>query len=219
MTNHKSIKFMKKFFIALFTIALLPLAANAAKYEEGKHYQVIPGQGTNKPEVREYFSYYCPACRGFEAYLGDIEKSLPSGTKLKKTHVDFMGAASPDIQFMLSKGLVIAEKTGIAKRFNAEAFSYLQTQRKVVTSEEDVKKIFIAAGGDGATFDKGMKSFSLVSQAKRNKKVQDKLSNGRYVKSVPSFVINGKYVVNAKELDTKNFVEDYKNIIAYLLTL
>jgi thiol:disulfide interchange protein DsbA len=210
---------MKKLFIAFFAIALLPVLATAAKYEEGKHYQVIPGQATNKPEVREYFSYYCPACRGFEAYLGDIEKSLPSGTKLNKTHVDFMGATSPDIQFMLSKGLVVAEKMGIAKQFSAEVFNYIQTKREVVSSEADVRKMFIAAGGDGAKFDKGMKSFSLVSQAKRNKKIQDKMSQGRYVKSVPTFIVNGKYAINSKELDSKNFLEDYKNIIAYLLTL
>ena len=210
---------MKKLFIAFFAIILIPAFANAAKYEEGKHYQVIPGQPTNKPEVREYFSYYCPACRGFEAYLGDIEKSLPAGTKLNKTHVDFMGASSPDIQFMLSKGLVIAEKMGIAKQFNAEVFNYIQTKREVVTSEADIRKIFIAAGGDGAKFDKGMKSFSLVSKAKRNKKIQDKLSQGRYVKSVPTFVVNGKYVINSKELDPKNFLEEYKAIIAHLLTL
>ncbi|MEW6991899.1 thiol:disulfide interchange protein DsbA/DsbL [Colwelliaceae bacterium 6441] len=210
---------MKKLFIALFTIALMPLLATAAKYEEGKHYQVIPGAGTNKPEVREYFSYYCPACRGFEAYIGEIEKSLPAGTKLTKTHVDFMGAASSDIQFLLSKGLVVAEKMGIAKQFNVEAFNYLQTKREVVTSEADVRKIFIAAGGDGAQFDKGMKSFSLVSKAKRNKKIQDQMSRGQYVKSVPTFIVNGKYAINSKELDPKNFVEDYKNLIAYLLKL
>ena len=121
------------------------------------------------------FSYYCPACRGFEAYLSDIEKSLPGNTKLKKTHVTFMGQASPDIQFLLSKALVVAEKLGIAKQFNAETFNYLQTKREVVTSEADVRKIFVAAGGDGAKFDKGMKSFSLVGQAKRNEKVQKKI--------------------------------------------
>ena len=210
---------MKKLFIAFFAIALIPVLANAAKYEEGKHYQVIPGQPTNKSEVREYFSYYCPACRGFEAYIGDIKKSLPAGTNLNKTHVDFMGASSPDIQFMLSKGLIVAEKMGIDKQFNAEVFNYIQTKREIVSSEADVRKMFIAAGGDGAKFDKGMKSFSLVSKAKRNKKVQDKLSQGRYVKSVPTFVVNGKYVINSKELDPKNFLEEYKNIIAHLLTL
>ena len=130
-----------------------------------------------------------------------------------------MGQAGPDIQFMLSKALVVAEKTGIAKAFNAEVFTYLQSKREVVTSLEDVRKIFIAAGGDGAKFDKGIKSFSLVSQAKRNKKVQEKLSRGRYLTSVPTFVVNGKYVINSKALDNKNPIEDYKNLIAYLFTL
>ncbi len=210
---------MKKFLIALFTIALLPLAANAAKFEEGTHYKVIPGQATNKSEVREYFSYYCPACRSFEAYVGEIERSLPEGTKLNKTHVDFMQHTASANQFLLSQGLVIAEKAGIAKQFNSEAFDYIQTKRKSISSEADVRKIFIASGGDGSMFDKGMKSFSLISKAKRNKKIQDKLSNGRYVNSVPTFVVNGKYSIITTSLDRSNFIEEYKELIAYLLTL
>ncbi len=210
---------MKKIIIVLFTLLVFPFAASATKFQEGKHYSVIPGEPTSKPELREYFSYYCPACRGFEAYIDDFEKSLPKGVVLNKTHVDFMRATAPENQFMLSKGLVIAEKLGIAKQFNAQAFNFLQTQRKSVTSEADVRKIFIAAGGDGAKFDKGMKSFSVVSQAKRNKKTQEKLSKGRYLKSVPSFVVNGKYIINAKSLDTNNFVDEYKSLISYLFTL
>ena len=209
---------MKKIFVALIAL-LLPLGANAAKFEEGKHYQIIPGQGTKTPEVREYFSYYCPACRSFEAFLPSIEASLPEGTKLKKTHVDFMGYASPDIQFMLTKGMAIAQQAGIDKQFNSEAFSYLQTQRKVVTSLDDVKKIFLAAGGDAKDFDKGIKSFSLMSRIKRDKKIQDKLSKGRYVKSVPTFVVNGKYSIITKSLNQDNFIEEYKSLIAYLLKL
>ncbi len=207
---------MKKLFVAFFAIILLPLAANAAKYEEGKHYSVVPGQTTNNPEVREYFSYYCPHCRNFEPYLTDIANSLPESTELKKTHVDFMGYTSPEIQGMLSTGLAVAEKTGLAKKFSAEAFSYIQTQRKSISNIEDVKKIYIAAGGDGATFDKGIKSFAIRGQVKRNKKEQDKLSKGRYVSSVPAFVVNGKYVINGKELKS---IDEYKEIITYLLTL
>lgn len=210
---------MKKLLVAFLAIITFPFAANAAKFEEGKHYQVIPGQATKKPEVREYFSYYCPACRGFEAFLPEIEKVLPAGTPLKKTHVDFMPAAGSEVQFMLTKGMIIAQKAGIEKEFNAKAFSYIQTERKTVTSLDDVKKIFVAAGGDAAMFEKGLKSFSLMSQIKRDKKVQDKLSAGRYVNSVPTFVVNGKYSINARALDQQNFVEEYKSLIAYLLTL
>ncbi|WP_286234216.1 thiol:disulfide interchange protein DsbA/DsbL [Thalassotalea sediminis] len=210
---------MKKIFVTLLALLLVPLTVTAAKYEEGTHYKVIPGQATKKPEVREYFSYHCPACRGFEAFLPEIEKTLPKGTKLKKTHVDFMPAANSESQYMLSQGLMIANKTGLAKQYNAEAFSYLQTQRKSINSIDDVKKIYVVAGGKAEDFEKGLKSFALMSRVKRDKKIQDKLSKGRFVNSVPTFVVNGKYAINARALDNKNFIEEYKNIIAYLLTL
>lgn len=220
LTDNMRIKFMKKLLISFFIIALTPILANAAKYEEGKHYKVVSGQQlTNNSEVREYFSYYCPHCRSFEPYVSEIAKSLPTGTKLNKTHVDFMRQSSPESQSMLSTGLAIAEKTGIAKQYSAEAFNYIQSQRKAVTNIGDVRKIYIAAGGDGATFDKGTKGFSIRAQVKSNKKHQEKLSNGRYIKGVPTFVVNGKYVIISDALDPKNFLEDYKNIIAYLLTL
>ena len=56
---------MKKLFIALFAMAFMPLLSQAAKYEEGKHYNVIPGQATTKPEVREYFFLLLPCMSWF----------------------------------------------------------------------------------------------------------------------------------------------------------
>lgn len=210
---------MKKYLIALLAVVLLPLSANAAKWEEGKHYSVVPTQKTNKAEVREYFSYYCPACRGFEAYLPEIEKALPDNASLKKTHVDFMGHTSPEIQFMISTAHTVAEKTGVAKPFASALFNHLQTKRQAIANQADLKALYVSVGGNGDKFDKGMKSFSVVGEAKRNKKVQDKLSKGRYVKSVPTFVVNGKYVVNSRSLNQDNFIQEYNELISYLLTL
>jgi thiol:disulfide interchange protein DsbA len=201
----------------LFITATAP--AQASKFEEGKHYTVISEQGTNKPELREYFSYYCPTCRAYEPYLNEFEKVLPNGVKLEKTHVDFMGHTSAEIQFMLSKALIIAEKTAIAKNFSSAVFKYLQTDRATVSSEKDVRDIFVLSGGDGAKFDKGMKSFSIVSKAKRNKKIQDKLSKARQLTAVPTMVVNGKYLINSKSLGNDNFFAEYTALVAYLFTL
>ena len=46
----------------------LGLAANATavQYEEGKHYETIDARASKKPEVKEFFSFYCPACNNFE---------------------------------------------------------------------------------------------------------------------------------------------------------
>ncbi|MBA6263841.1 MAG: thiol:disulfide interchange protein DsbA/DsbL [Colwellia sp.] len=215
----KALKTLFGGFIALTLFAATAVAAQESKFEEGKHYTVISAQGTNKPELREYFSYYCPACRAYEPYLTEFEKVLPEGVKLEKTHVDFMRQTTPDIQFMLSKSLIIAEKTAIAKKFSPAVFKYLQTDRSTIETEQDIREIFILSGGNGAKFDKGMKSFSIVSEAKRNKQTQDKLSKARYLTGVPTMVVNGKYLINSKALDDKNFFADYTALVAHLFTL
>ncbi|MFT5758795.1 MAG: thiol:disulfide interchange protein DsbA [Alteromonadaceae bacterium] len=216
--NFQGIQMFKIFTLAL-AFFLYPLSVNAAQYVEGKHYSVVSPQKSNKQELREYFSFYCPACRGFEPYVADFKKGLPTGATLEKTHVDFMGHTSPEIQFMLGKALILAEKSGIAHRFTPAMFKYLQTDRATISSEKDVRNIFVLSGGNGDTFDKSINNFSIVSQAKRNKKTQDRLSNARQLTSVPSFLVNGKYLINTKALDQKNMIQDYKNIIAYLFTL
>jgi len=212
---------LKTLFSGLIAIALFATTTSvqASKYVEGKHYTVISEQSTNKPELREYFSYYCPTCRAYEPYLKEFKKVLPTGVKLEKTHVDFMGHTSAEIQFMLSKAHLIAEKTAIDKKFASAVFKYLQTDRSKVNSENDLRKIFTASGGDGAKFDKGMKSFSIISQAKRNKKVQDKLSKARQLTAVPTMVVNGKYLINSKSLDQKMFFADYTALVEHLFTL
>lgn len=215
----KTLKTLVGGLLAFTLFAATAISAQASKFEEGKHYTVISEQGTNKPELREYFSYYCPTCRAYEPYLNDFKKVLPNGVKLEKTHVDFMGHTTPEIQFMLSKGLIIAEKTGVAKKFSSAVFKYLQTDRAKINSEKDVRNLFVLSGGDGAKFDNGMKSFSIVSHAKRNKKIQDKLSNARQLTAVPTMVVNGKYLINSKELDSKNFFSEYTALVAYLFTL
>lgn len=210
---------MKKIIILVCAMVMLPLSVFAAQYQEGKHYTVVAEQVTSKQELREYFSFYCPACRGFEAYISDFKKALPSNASFEKTHVDFMGHTSEEVQFMLGKALILAEKTGVDKKFSPAIFNYLQTQRATISDEKDIRNVFVLNGGNGEKFDKGFNNFSIVSQAKRNKKVQDKLSKARHLKSVPTFVVNGKYLINAKALDQKNFITDYKNLISYLFTL
>ncbi len=210
---------MKHIFFTLCMLLVPSFFAYSADYQEGVHYKVIPGKPTSTPELREYFSYYCPACRSIETHLTGFKQSMPENAVFKKTHVDFMGQTSADIQFLLSKAQIVADKTNIVEKFNAEVFTHIQSKRQPVTGIEDVKNIFIKAGGEADKFDAGMKGFSIVGQAKRNKKEQDKLSRSRHLTSVPTFVVNGKYVINANKLDKNNPIEDYKNLIAYLFTL
>ncbi len=208
---------LKKLLLVLGTLAL-SLNLNAAPYQEGKHYSVLPNAATSAPEVREYFSFYCGACKGFNTVLPEIMASLGKDVALKKTHVDFMGGVTPEIQFLLTKALIVAEEVEIDKKFSSALFNYLQVERAKISNEKDIRNIFILSGGDGVTFDKSIKSFGVISKAKRNKKIQDDLAKQRLLSSVPTFVVNGKYVINAKALDRNDYINDYKKIIAFLVS-
>lgn len=208
----------------LFMVLLMPLlafsiTACAEKYTEGKQYTKVSEITSKSAEVREYFSFYCPHCLRFEPFMENVKKNLPNEVKFERNHVDFLRAASPKIQAMLSKAVVVAEQLDMEKKLIGAVFNYIQIQRAVITSEKDIRNIFVLNGADGDKFDKLMKSFSVNSQAKSMKKHQDTLSKSGALKGVPAVVVNGKYRINTQELDKNNFEQDYQNLINHLLTL
>lgn len=213
---------IKKIITLSFTLCLtllLPFMSNAADYQEGKQYTQINEKISTKAEVREYFSFYCQHCFRFEPFMEQVKEQLPSNTKFERNHVDFLRAASPQIQFMLSKAVVVAQQLKMEKKLVGAIFNYIHVQRAIISSEKDIRNIFVLNGADGDKFDKLMNSFSVNSQAKKMKKNQDELTKKRVLNSVPTIVINGKYRINTKALDKENFEQDYKKLIKHLLTL
>ncbi len=198
---------------------LLPFMVSAADYQEGKQYTQISEKISNKSEVREYFSFYCQHCFRFEPFMAQVKKELPNGTKFERNHVDFLRAASPEIQFMLSKSVVVAQQLKMEKKLVNAMFNYIHVQRAMFSSEKDIRNVFVLNGADGEKFDKLMKSFSVNSQAKKMKKYQEELTKKRVLSSVPTIVVNGKYRINTKELDKNDFENDYKKLVMHLLTL
>ncbi len=212
---------MNKILKSLLLMPLLALSvgASAAQYTEGKQYTKVNETVTNKKEVREYFSVYCPHCMTFEPFMQSLKKTLPEDVTFERNHVDFLRAASPKVQQMITKAIVVAEQLDNTDKLVGAIFNYVQVQRAVITSEKDLRNIFVLNGSDGEKFDKLMKSFSVNSKAKLLKKKQDTMSAKGAIKGVPAVVVNGKYRINTAELDRKNFEQDYKNLVNYLLEL
>ena len=70
---------MKKLF-GLLTVLLFAVCAQAVPLKEGEHYEVINQQSTAKPEVKEFFSYYCPHCFAFEPLAERLKAKAKSIT-------------------------------------------------------------------------------------------------------------------------------------------
>jgi thiol:disulfide interchange protein DsbA len=209
---------MKKL-VSLFVMLMLPLLASATKYEEGTHYTVVSEQATKKPEVREFFSFYCGHCFKFEPFMASVKSKLAKDVKFEFNHVDFLGGASKVMQQTLSKAVVVAEQMGMEKKLMKAIFKYIHVQRAVFTSEKDIRNVFVLNGADGEKFDKLMKSFGVNSKAKLMKKKQDYYSKSGGLTAVPSVIVNGRYRIENTALNKENFEEDYNNLVKYLLTL
>lgn len=210
---------MKKL-VSLMLLFILPLTtACAEKYQEGKQYTVVSEKASTKPEVREYFSFYCPHCLRFEPVFAEIKKHLPANASFERNHVDFLRAASPEVQFILTKAIVVAQQLGMEEKLTASLFNYIQVQHATFASEKDVRNLFVLNGVDGDQFDKMINSFTVVSQAKLMKKNQDYFSKNGALTGVPTIIVNGRYRINPAELDKNNFEQDYQKLINYLLTL
>ena len=209
---------MKKI-VSLLLALYLPFMAVAADYKEGKQYTKVAEKASNKTEVREYFSFYCPHCFRFEPFFATLKKQLPEGVKFERNHVDFLRFTTPEIQYMLTKALVVAQQLKMEEKLVGALFNYIHVQKATISSEKDIRNIYVLQGVDGEAFDKLMKSFSVNSQTKQMKKNQDEMTRKRALTGVPAIIVNGKYRVNNDALDKENFEQDYKNLVTYLLSL
>jgi len=205
--------------LLLMPLLALSVSVSAAQYTEGEQYTKVNETVTKKKEVREYFSVYCGHCFKFEPIMHGLKKSLPADASFERNHVDFLRGASTEVQQMITKATLVAEQLGDADKLIGAVFNYIQVQRAVITSEKDLRNIFVLNGADGEQFDKLMKSFSVNSQAKSLKKYQENMTEKRVLTGVPTVIVNGKYKIDPAKLDRNNFEQDYQNLVKYLLEL
>ena len=182
---------MKKI-LAICALALwLPLQACAVEqWQEGEHYDVISDTATAKPEILEFFSFWCPHCFNFEPLVAQIKSKMGDDVTFTKVHVNFMGFTSPAIQDEATKAMMVAQSLKNETLIGA-VFKYIHIQKSAITSLNDLKNIFIVNGVNGDDFDKYASSFSTNNMVLKNNKLVNQYRKN--VSSVPSFIVNGKY--------------------------
>jgi len=188
---------MIKLVKAVLMAATLGLAANAsaAQYEEGKHYETIDARASKKPEVKEFFSFYCPHCNNFEPVVKELKTLLKDGVKFKKSHVDFSGPRDPKIQAILAQGYATANVLPQKDALVAAVFNHIHGKRARINELADMKDIFVSQGVSAEDFDKYYNSFSVRTMASKMKRDQEYYQQKGALKGVPTFIVNGKYRV------------------------
>lgn len=211
---------MKKI-IAAFIIALVPFLAACSdhNYQEGVHYTKVEGITSDKNEVREYFSFYCSHCFRFEGFVEILKNKMPESITFEKNHVDFLGGASPKMQQLLTRALIVGKELNKEEEVATAIFKYIHVSRATPTSVNDIRNIFVLMGIDGEKFDTLINSEKVLEQAQEMKANQDALAKTEGITGVPAVIVNGKYRIENSGLDKDNFEQDYLNLINYLVDL
>jgi protein dithiol oxidoreductase (disulfide-forming) len=199
---------MKQLLCAL-TLLLTPFVNADTRFSAGEHYQTLPTPQSAQPEVVEYFSYFCPFCYNFEPVVASLKSALPKGMALTKVPVPYIGGAMGPV---LQRAHALAEILQVEEQIGTALFNQIHQVRKPPENRSSVKTLFTAAGIDGEQFDANFDSMTI------NMRISDYNSaiNAANIQSVPSFVINNKYLVNLKTISSQ---EQFNELVNHLLTL
>lgn len=206
---------MKKIMFALIGL-MLAFGASAAQFEDGKQYATLPKPVAGEPQVMEFFSFFCPHCYQFERiyHISDaVRKNLPTGTKIIKYHVDFLGG---DFGPVTTHAWAVAMALGVEDKVTGPIFDGIQ-KKQTITDAASLKDSFIkAAGISSEAYDAAWNSFAVKALVAQ----QQKAASDVNLQGVPAIFVDGKYMVNNGGLDTSsmdNFVADYANVVKFLV--
>lgn len=200
---------MKKALLIAVAMLMAPMAALAADYKEGVHYTVInQGPATAKPEITEFFSFYCGHCFNFsKTQVPQIKANKPEGVVFKQKHVEFIGK---EMGVEMSRAFAVAHQLKVDEKIEQAIFSAIHEKKQRFTSRNDIRQVFIANGVDGKDFDAAANSFMVSAQMSQMKRATENAQ----ISGVPALVVNGKYRVETGAIKSYDELLD----IAYYLT-
>ncbi|SIO22249.1 thiol:disulfide interchange protein DsbA/DsbL [Salinivibrio sp. ES.052] len=182
--------------------------AKPGRFNAGEDYQVLDTPATDTPTVTEFFSFYCPHCYQFEPLVQQLKQQVPDNAKVVKNHVSFMGGDMGDV---ITRAYATAVVLDAQDTIIPVLFDRIHVAQNPPKSLADVRQMFIDNGIEGSEFDGAYNSFAANSMAKRF----DQSFQKSGLRGVPAVIVNGKYHVTPKTVETP---EEYFQLINYLLT-
>jgi thiol:disulfide interchange protein DsbA len=185
---------LKAFIYLVFVVAIgSGLSVRAADYVEGfEYHKVTPPQATvskDKIEVVEMFWYGCPHCYRFEPLLHEWLKNKPDNVEFVRMPAIFR----PNWE-LHAKAFYTAEALGVLDRIHKPLFDAIHKHKQKLDSVAALRTFFKSYGVKAEDFDKTIASFAVLTKVQRAKR----LSRAYGIHGVPSMIVNGKYMTDAK---------------------
>ncbi|MEM0955595.1 MAG: thiol:disulfide interchange protein DsbA/DsbL [Pseudomonadota bacterium] len=188
---------MKRFFSTCILVLVGTLAsthAPAQDYVEGTHYTLItPALRTSsaeKIEVVEFFAYSCGHCYTFEPLLRKWASQQPEDVVVAPSPVIWNDAFRPH-----ARAFYAAQALGVLDAVHGAIFAAIHVDRQRLSSDSQIKKVFVDNGVSPADFDKAFTSFGVGSQVQQ---AESRARSAR-VAGTPGLMVAGKYRINARD--------------------
>jgi len=170
-------------------LAALSLTVAAQSVDEGKEYLRLknpqPVETGKKIEVIEFFSYGCPHCADLEPVLQGWIKTMPADVQMRRIPVMYQERWIP-----LAKVYYTLEALGEDKRLSPEVFSALHSRGMSLWQDKTFFDWAATQGIDRKKVEDMYNSFAISGKVNRARQAAEAYQ----IQSVPSFVVDGKYV-------------------------
>ena len=181
--------------LAAVILAAAPLAHTQDtpnwKFEEGVHFdRLVPVQGTSSPpdkiEVAELFWYGCLYCYQMDSYVEDWKKKQTQ--EVNFIHIPAVWNPTMETHARLFLAL---DAVGELEPAHRDVFRAIHTENELLLRLADQERFAKRFGVSAEDYRDAFRSFGVESQIKR---IKDLMRRYRIL-GVPTFVVNGKYVV------------------------
>lgn len=198
---------LRRIFLATLLLAPLTLSAQLKPSVPvaGKDYVVLsapqPTWGTGGIEVAEVFSYSCVHCAEFQPLVNAWKKKLPADVRFTYVPAVFGG-----VWDNTARAYFAAEALGVQAKTHDAIFKAFFIDRKIKTgSVEELAGIYAGLGVNRKKMLATMNGFTVSSKLNRARQFAVRAG----VNSTPSLIVNGKYRVTAKSLESSLQVADF----------
>jgi thiol:disulfide interchange protein DsbA len=178
-------------FIYLLSWLLLSVGTAQPQFEEGTHYQRIdtqvPTSSDDTVEVVEAFWYGCGHCYNLEPAIETWVANKPENVAFTRLPTVLGRSWEPH-----ARAYHTAEVLGVLDKIHEPLLEAIHSEKRRLSNEDQLAEFFAEQGVDKETFRKAYRSFAVETRLKRS---QDLVKRYR-IRSVPTIVVNGKYVTD-----------------------
>lgn len=178
--------------IARWLTPLLLLASAAVSAQNDGFTRLSPSQSAGPDsvvEVREFFSYACPACAAFEPRLEAWLKQAPEQVRIVRVPVVFSENWKP-----FAQAYYAAESLDALDRVHRPLFEALHDKGRKLRNSKDLIGFFAEQDIPKDKAEGAFSSFRVDMQLRQGAQALRDYK----IESTPTVVVNGKYVVTPR---------------------